>query len=87
MIGDGRFGRFGGFYVAEPLLPALEELEAAWLDAREDPAFRAELDGLLHDYAGRPTPLYRSPALSGSYLAMQRQNGEARRVELTHTAN
>ncbi|TVQ86777.1 MAG: tryptophan synthase subunit beta [Deltaproteobacteria bacterium] len=64
MIHDGRFGRFGGFYVAEPLLPALEALEQAWLDAREDSDFQATFRALLSDYAGRPTPLYRSPALS-----------------------
>ena len=61
---DGRFGRFGGLFVSELLVPALEELEEAWLDARGDPRFRAELDALLRDYAGRPTPLYRSSALS-----------------------
>ncbi len=61
---DGRFGRFGGFYVSELLVPALEELEAAWLAAREDDGFRAELAAMLRDYAGRPTPLYRSPSLS-----------------------
>lgn len=64
MISSGSFGRFGGFYVAEPLIPALEELEAAWRSAREDPAFLTELSELLTHYAGRPTPLYRSPALS-----------------------
>ena len=64
MIESGRFGRFGGFYVAEPLLPALEELEAGWRAAAADPTYRAELAQLLADYAGRPTPLYRSPALS-----------------------
>lgn len=64
MITEGRFGRFGGFYVAEPLMPALEELEAAWLDARESASFRVDLEALLRDYAGRPTPLYRSEALS-----------------------
>ena len=53
----GRFGNFGGFYVPEILMPALEELESAWLDARKDPAFRAELRRLLAEYAGRPTPL------------------------------
>ncbi len=60
----GRFGEYGGLYVSELLVPALEELEAAWLEARQDPAFAAELAALLADYAGRPTPLYRSPALS-----------------------
>ena len=56
---NGRFGRFGGAYVAEILVPALEQLEAAFLDAQEDPAFSAELNGLLANYAGRPTPLTR----------------------------
>jgi len=56
---DGRFGRFGGCYVPEILVPALEQLEGAFLDAQEDPAFAAELNGLLANYAGRPTPLTR----------------------------
>jgi tryptophan synthase beta chain len=53
----GRFGQFGGRYVSETLLPSLDQLTAAWDDARRDPAFAAELDGLLRDYVGRPTPL------------------------------
>ncbi len=61
---DGRFGQFGGFYVTELLIPALEELEEAWLTLRQDDGFRRELSGLLKHYAGRPTPLYRSGALS-----------------------
>jgi tryptophan synthase beta chain len=56
---DGRFGRFGGVFVPEILVPALEELEAAFLDAQEDEAFQTELAGLLSTYAGRPTPLTR----------------------------
>jgi len=56
---NGRFGRFGGCYVPEILVPALEQLEAAFLDAQEDPAFSAELTDLLVNYAGRPTPLTR----------------------------
>jgi tryptophan synthase beta chain len=56
---NGRFGRFGGCYVPEILVPALEQLEAAFLDAQDDPAFAAELDDLLVNYAGRPTPLTR----------------------------
>jgi len=56
---SGRFGRFGGAYVPEILVPALEQLEAAFLDAHDDPAFAAELNGLLANYAGRPTPLTR----------------------------
>ncbi|HEX7025209.1 MAG TPA: tryptophan synthase subunit beta, partial [Gemmatimonadales bacterium] len=55
----GRFGRFGGSYVPEILMPALEQLEAAYLEALGDPSFQAELGDLLRTYAGRPTPLYR----------------------------
>ncbi len=60
----GKFGPYGGCFVSELLIPALTELEAAWLDARDDDAFRAELSHLLSQWAGRPTPLYASPALS-----------------------
>jgi len=63
---SGRFGRFGGAYVPEILVPALEQLEAAFLDAQDDPAFAAELNGLLANYAGRPTPLTRCRNLSGN---------------------
>jgi tryptophan synthase beta chain len=63
---DGRFGRFGGCYVPEILVPALEQLEAAFLDAEDDPAFGAELGGLLANYAGRPTPLTRCRNLPGN---------------------
>ncbi|HEX3423290.1 MAG TPA: tryptophan synthase subunit beta [Sphingomicrobium sp.] len=56
---DGRFGRFGGCYVPEILVPALEQVETAFLDAQDDPAFAAELGALLANYAGRPTPLTR----------------------------
>jgi tryptophan synthase beta chain len=54
---SGRFGAYGGAYVPEILVPAIEQLEAAFLDSADDPAFRAELDDLLANYAGRPTPL------------------------------
>ena len=63
---NGRFGRFGGCYVPEILLPALEQLEAAFLDAQEDSGFKAELNGLLANYAGRPTPLTRCRNLPGN---------------------
>ncbi|MCX6385527.1 MAG: tryptophan synthase subunit beta [Solirubrobacterales bacterium] len=53
-----RFGPYGGQYVPETLMPALGELEAAWLEARDDPAFVDRLSVLLRDFAGRPTPLY-----------------------------
>jgi len=56
---SGRFGRFGGCYVPEILVPALEQLEGAFLDAQDDSDFAAELNGLLANYAGRPTPLTR----------------------------
>jgi tryptophan synthase beta chain len=61
---EHRFGPYGGQYVPETLMPALAELEAAWVAARDDPAFRSELDGLLRDYVGRPSPLYRASRLS-----------------------
>lgn len=63
---DGRFGRFGGCYVPEILVPALEQLEAAFLDTRDDPQFAAELNDLLANYAGRPTPLTRCRNLPGN---------------------
>jgi tryptophan synthase beta chain len=59
MLMDGRFGAYGGAYVPEILVPALEELEAAFLAAQEDEGFQAELAELLAKYAGRPTPLTR----------------------------
>ena len=64
MMQDGRFGEFGGTYVPEILLPALEQLEAVFFDALLDPSFLAEWHQLLTDYAGRPTPLYRCRNLS-----------------------
>ena len=54
---DGRFGEFGGRFVPETLVPACQELEAAFDDAWNDPAFRTELNDLLRDYAGRPSIL------------------------------
>ena len=63
---NGRFGRYGGCYVPEILMPALEQLESAFLDAQDDPDFAAELDDLLANYAGRPTPLTRCRNLPGN---------------------
>ena len=54
----GRFGKYGGRYVPETLIPALDELEIAYTQASDDELFRTELDGLLRNYCGRPTPLY-----------------------------
>ena len=53
----GRFGKFGGFYVPEVLVPALEQIEEHWKLARKDPEFKRELNRLLKEYAGRPTPI------------------------------
>ncbi len=61
---EHRFGPYGGQFVPETLMPALAELELAWQAARGDPSYRAELDGLLRDFGGRPTPLYRARRLS-----------------------
>jgi tryptophan synthase beta chain len=55
---QGRFGQFGGRYVAETLMPLVLDLEAAYLATKEDAAFQAELSGLLTHYVGRPSPLY-----------------------------
>ena len=78
----GRFGIYGGRFVAETLMPLILELERAYEEAKDDPAFGAELAGWLADYAGRPTPLYLAERLSA-------QLGGARiyfkRDELTHT--
>jgi tryptophan synthase beta chain len=61
---EHRFGEYGGQFVPETLMPALAELEQAWIEARADPGYRAELGALLRDYAGRPSPLYRARRLS-----------------------
>ncbi len=79
---DGHFGPYGGRYVAETLMPALLELEQAYLAARTDSAFQDELDAWLRDYVGRPSPLYLANRLS-------EQCGGARiylkREDLNHT--
>jgi tryptophan synthase beta chain len=61
---EHRFGPYGGQFVPETLMPALAELEVAWREARDDEGYRSELAGLLGDFGGRPTPLYRAPRLS-----------------------
>ncbi len=74
----GRFGDYGGRYVPETLMAALEELEAAYAEAQADPAFSAELDNLLEHYAGRPTPLYfarrLSEQLGGARVYLKRED-------------
>ena len=61
---EHRFGPYGGQYVPETLMPALAELEQAWLEARADERFQARLRGLLQAYVGRPSPLYLAERLS-----------------------
>ena len=61
---EHRFGPYGGQYVPETLMPALAELERAWTLAYSQAGYRDELDGLLRDFGGRPTPLYRARRLS-----------------------
>jgi tryptophan synthase beta chain len=74
----GRFGAYGGRYVPETLMAALEELEHAYAEAKEDPAFQAELDDLLHNYCGRPTPLYFAKRLTeqcgGAKIYLKRED-------------
>src|SRR4051794_1735963 len=61
---ERRFGPYGGRYVPETLIPALDELERACVDARADPLFQAELGALLGDSVGRPPPLYLARRIS-----------------------
>ena len=73
----GRFGEFGGQYVAETLMPAIAELETAWRAARADAAFWAEVDALLADYVGRPSRLYHARRLSadvGAEVFLKRED-------------
>ncbi|MBI4260644.1 MAG: tryptophan synthase subunit beta [Actinobacteria bacterium] len=75
LAGDGWYGGYGGRFVPETLVPALEELERGWRAAREDPAFRAELDRLLRTWAGRPTPLYLAERLvPGRRIYLKRED-------------
>ena len=79
----GRFGEFGGRFVPESLMPACIELEAAFRVAWADPAFHAELDGILRDYGGRPTPVTECARLSeelGVRLLLKRE-------DLAHTGS
>ncbi len=74
----GRFGAYGGRYVPETLMAALEELESAYAEAQADPAFHAELNSLLTNYAGRPTPLYFAKRLTedlgGAKIYLKRED-------------
>ena len=80
---DGRFGDFGGRFVPETLIPAVLELEEAFLEAWADPSYRTDLDGLLADYAGRPSPMTECHNLSeqlGCRLLLKRE-------DLNHTGS
>ena len=74
----GRFGPYGGRFVPETLMPALEELEEAYLQARNDASFRAEFDRLLRTYVGRPTPISHARRLSehfgGAQIYLKRED-------------
>ncbi len=78
----GHFGRYGGRYVAETLMPLILSVEKAWAEAKEDPEFWAEFDILAHDYIGRPSPLYFAESASrhfgGAKIYFKRE-------ELNHT--
>jgi tryptophan synthase beta chain len=79
----GRYGDYGGRFVPETLVPALEELEAAWREARRDPSYQAELDELLARYAGRETPLTEARRMSadvGCRVLLKRE-------DLNHTGS
>ncbi|MBT9544774.1 MAG: tryptophan synthase subunit beta [Candidatus Sericytochromatia bacterium] len=82
LLPGGFFGHFGGQYIPETLMAPVQELEQAWAEARQDPAFLAELQDLLTHYVGRPTPVYEARNLS-------QQLGGARiflkREDLNHT--
>ena len=80
---EERFGPYGGRYVPETLIPALDELSAAWAEAREDAEFMARLEQLRRDFIGRPTPLYLAERLServGSRVYLKRE-------DLAHTGS
>lgn len=74
----GRFGEFGGIYAPVTLIPAIQELQAAYEEVRRDPSFQAELDNLLINYVGRATPLYHAAKLSeaagGSRIYLKRED-------------
>lgn len=75
---EGHFGDYGGRFVPETLMPALEELDLAYNTAQEDSVFRFELDNLLTLYAGRPTPLYHAQKLTrelgGAQIYLKRED-------------
>lgn len=78
----GYFGRFGGRFVPETLIPALDELESGYRAIRRDPAFREEYRRLMHDFAGRPTPLYFAARMTRD---LGRAQIQIKREDLAHT--
>jgi tryptophan synthase beta chain len=78
-VDTGYFGPYGGRYVPETLVPALDELERGWREIKDDPGFALELEGLQRDYVGRPTPLYRTERLAESKTVY------LKREDLCHT--
>lgn len=83
----GRFGKFGGKYVPETLMPALSELETAYQQYRRDPNFQQELQNLLRDYVGRPSPLYFAERLTARYARPDGTGAQIylKREDLNHT--
>ena len=83
----GRFGQFGGKYVPETLMPALLQLETAYKKYREDPTFQQELQQLLQDYVGRPSPLYFAQRLTAHYTKPDGTGPQIylKREDLNHT--
>jgi tryptophan synthase beta chain len=78
-VDPGYFGPYGGRYVPETLVPALDELERGWREIKDDPGFALELEGLQRDYVGRPTPLYRTERLA------EEKSVYLKREDLCHT--
>src|SRR5947207_1492575 len=87
----GHFGRYGGRFVAETLMPLVLELEAAYAEARRDPAFKQEMEGYLTHYVGRPSPLYFAERITEHCRNLKAADGERgakiyfKRDELNHT--
>ena len=81
----GRFGPYGGQFVPETLMPALQELEHLWLETRQDPSFIADLAELMRDYTGRPSPLYRARRLEVELG--QKARIYLKREDLNHTGS
>jgi len=84
-VGEGHFGPFGGRFVAETLIPALDELDAAWRAAKADPAFGAELQQLFTEYVGRPSLLTFADQLSQAIAPDKRVRVYLKREDLNHT--